>query len=321
MTGSIFRILLNMFIVAILITGSHTAAFAQMSPIPPAATKQAVPSNKSLPEAQDEEVTIMRDYYAGEYNSSTLENLSRTYWRLGAFDFDDDEAIANYLRINDCKIVVEYLNDDIEWKSILRTMKDHLRNDKEKFPLNYQFVIELKLGRYNIQKGGFPLAERTGFVNSKRIEVSSINKNPDVCYDYNSIKDYPEGLIILLSQPFTLDFVKVDEHVAQAYLLRKKDEYSRYGEQDRITRYERNAYLRLRVTFSQYHGNIRGNEAGILAIMYGNIDGYEVFEDAAQKRLLSSVDLKARPGSLSQPRGSQVMENEQPSDVELAPKN
>lgn len=242
------------------------------------------------PSMTDEEVTIMRDDYAGKYNISTLENLSKLYWRLGAFDFEDEEAIGNYIKINDCKIYTEYVNDDLEWREILATMKKHLKTHYDTFPLNFQFVLELHLGRYDPEKGGFPLVDKTGFKDAKRIGVDSIDNNLDICYSSDPIKDYPKGLIVILDKPFTLDFLKVDEHVAQAYILRKKSEYSNMSEDKRITYYERPAYLRLRMTFSQYHGNMNGESAQVTALIYGHINGYEIFEDSDQKRLMLSVN-------------------------------
>jgi hypothetical protein len=246
---------------------------------------------------QGDEVTIVRDDFAGKYNISTLENLSKLYWRLGAFDFEDNEAITNYIKINDCKIFTEYLNDDMEWNEIVGSMRQYLKTSRDSFPLNYQFVLELHLGRYDPQKKGFPIVDKTGFKDAKRIQVDSIDSNREICHDYKAIKDYPKSLIILLPEPFSLDFVPVDEHVAQAYILRKKAEYSQLEEALRIKRYERNAYLRMRVTFSQYHGNLRGDQAQVMAILFGKIDGYEIFEDSGQQRMMMSVDLNKQEKS------------------------
>ena len=268
-----------------------TPALAQQS-IPVSSAAEPSPQIKQSMPPEQEEVTILRDDFAGVYNNSTLANLAKAYWRLGAFDFDDDEAVGNFLKINDCKIYTEYLNDDLEWAQIIDVMRDHLKKSRDTFPLNFQFLLELHLGRYDPVLGGFPLTDKTGFVDSKRIVVNSINTNQEICHDGKRIKDYPTSVVALLYEPFTLDFLKLDEHVAQAYILRKKSEYSQLDEDDRINRYERDAYLRIRLTFSQYHGNLKGEQSETLAILYGTIDGYEVFEDAAQKRLMLSVDLK-----------------------------
>lgn len=339
---SVFRIFFLTAFAALLSLGvcGNARAQAQQTPAAKAADAQPAQSlqstapppavaasneNQSLPPLDDSEVTILRDDFAGKYNPSTLENLSKLYWRLGAFDFDDDMAVGNYLKINECKLFTEYLNDDLEWKEIVKVMKSHLRRDRDTFPLNYQFILELHLGRYDPVKGGFPLVDRTGFIDAKRIEVDSIDHEREICYDSNAIKDYPKSLIVLMPKPFNLDFVKLDEHVAQAYILRKKSEYAKMDEAIRVKRYERDAYLRLRVTFSQYHGNLRGENSQVMAILFGNIDGYEIFEDSGQKRLMLSVDLlhdKEAVGAMSKPVPSNMQQIplgvvEEPASVPL----
>ncbi|PZQ43965.1 MAG: hypothetical protein DI551_11080 [Micavibrio aeruginosavorus] len=284
---SIFRIF--SVLCALLIFQGPAQAQGEQS-VPPA-TKDKPVAQQSLP-SDDAEVTILRDEYAGKYSPASLQNLSKLYWRLGAFDFDDTAAVGNYLKINDCKIYTEYTNDDLEWKEIVQVMKKHLEDNSPSFPLTFQFILELHLGRYDPERGGFEIVDRTGFKDAKRIEVASIDTNREICYDYAQIPDYPRSLIVLPTKPFTIDFVELDEHVAQAYILRKKSEYSRLDESQRVRRYERDAYLRLRVTFSQYHGNLMGERGQLMSILYGRIDGYDVFEDSNQKRLMLSVNLE-----------------------------
>lgn len=292
---SFYRLFFSVFLLlAIFVPVGTVRAEEQSIPVsasspmqPPAGSEDA---KQSLP--MEEEVTILRDDYAGKYNLSTLVNLSKAYWRLGAFDTEDNIAVGNFLKINDCQIYTEYINDDMEWQKIMDAMKHHLDTNREKFPVNFQFLIELRLGRYDPALGGFPIGEKTQFKEAKRILVSSVEVAKPICFDPKPLAEYPRNVIILTDNPFTLDFLKLDEHVAQAYILRKKSEFSTLNEAARVKQYERDAYLRLRVTFTQYNGNLRGEGGENLAIVFGNIDGYEVFEDRLQKRLMLSVDLK-----------------------------
>ncbi len=307
MTGdSKFRIFFGIALIAITMIARIPAYAQQEQQIItpqeslPAPAAEPLSQNRSMP-PQEDEVTILQDKFTGKYNQSTIQNLSKLYWRLGAFDFDDDAAVGNFIKINDCKIYTEYLNDDLEWKQILTVMKGHLKKNRETFPIEFQFMMKLHLGRYDPDLGGFALIDRTGFTDAKRIEVNSMDRDQEVCHDRSLIPDYPVSTVILPSEPFTLDFLKLDEHVAQAYILRKKSEYLALPENEQVRRYEREAYLRLRVSFSQYHGNVAGDKGEPMAIMFGNIDGYEIFEDSAQKRLMLSIDLKDNKGAMSQP--------------------
>ena len=297
--------------------------------IPLATEKKTDRVNQSLPPEADTDVTILRDDFAGKYNTATLEHLSKMYWRLGTFDMEDTEAVANYIKITECKLYTEYVNDDLEWKEIVNTMRKHIEKTRHTYPLNFQFVLQLRLGRYDPALGGFPIVDKTDFKNAKRIEVDSIDKQSAICYDSHPVKDYPTSLIILLSKAFTLDFLKLDEHVAQAYILRKKSEYSKLPEQQRMRRYERDAYLRLRVTFSQYNGNVPKAGGMPMAILHGNIDGFEIFEDSEQKRLMLSVnynDQKAESApAMSVPADEVIaapIQNQEPADpskIEVMP--
>lgn len=289
MPDSFSRIFMVILLLVAFPLGQAYAQVEQSVPVP--ATSPATSAQtQSMPPEPDSEITILRDDFAGKYNPSTLENLAKLYWRLGAFDMEDGEAVGNYLKIVECKLFTEYINDDLEWKEIIRTMKKHIAEHRDTFPINFQFVLQLHLGRYDPALGGFPIVDKTGFKNAKRIEVDSIDRRQDICFDPNPIKDYPKSLILLLQNPFTLDFLKLDEHVAQAYILRKKSEFSELPDAMRVRRYERDAYLRLRVTFYQYHGNMRAEGNLPTAILQGRIDGYEIFEDSSQKRLMLSIN-------------------------------
>lgn len=311
-------ILLSCFAVMTLLGFSSLSVAQNQTPAPGTAAPIREP-NLSMPPMQDSEVTILRDNYSGKYNLSTIENLSKLYWRLGAFDLEDDTAIANFLRINECSMYSEYLNDDLEWQQILKTMREHLAKNKDTYPLNYQFVLPLHLGRYDPVQQGFPLVDHTGFEDSKRIEVQSNDQEKEICHSKSATPDYPLGIVILLPQPFTMNFVKLDEHVAQAFILRKKADYLKLDEGQRLKSHEREAFLRLRVTFSQYNGNLRGTDNQIMAILFGQIDGYEIFEDYAQKRLMLSVDLKNQQTSNAPHEEPQSFEMSTPAAPSMPP--
>ncbi len=202
----------------------------------------------------------------------------------------------------------------MEWKQIIAVMKDHLKKSSTAFPVNFQFVLQLHLGRYDPETGGFPVVDKTGFTDVKRLQVDSMDHAKEICFDPKPIQDYPRSVTVILAKPFTLDFVKLDEHVAQAYILRKKSEFSKLDDATKLKSYERDAYLRLRITFSQYHGNLRAQNDDTMAILYGNIDGYEIFEDSTQKRLMLSVDTS------TQQQGALMSMPGAPTVVELGQK-
>lgn len=262
-----------MLALACAISTQSKAQGNQSTPVPSSVVNKFA-TNQSTPNDMENEMTIMRDEYAGKYNVSNLENLSKLYWRLGAFDTGDERTIENFIKINDCKIYQTYWNNDIEWKKIVGSMRQYIEQAKATFPLNYQFTIEINLGKYDSEKGGFEIINGTGFSKTKLIHARSSNINRIPCKDKSMVETYPQSVLIKLKEPFDLNFIKIDEHVAQAFILNKKNDP------------KRSAFLRLRISFDQYDGNIKGINNELYAVMRGNIDGFEVFEDRDQKSLL-----------------------------------
>ena len=264
----------------------------------PKKTQQIAPEI-SVPQDIKDEMTIIRDDYAGQYNFSNLENLSKLYWRLGAFDSQDEKSIENYIKINDCKIFENFSTDDFEWKKIITSMKSYLSTQNQNFSLKYQFLISLNLGKYDGDQGGFPLINNTGFQNSRLINVQSSDFSQTVCKDNSINRNYPKSVIILLPKPFNLTFLKVDEHIAQAYILKNKKND------------ERTASLRLRISFNDYLGNMRGENNSVFSVLNGHVDGYEIFEDSTQRNLLLSVDFlkdsKIKTGAVSLPSKEMII--------------
>ncbi len=321
------------FLLSLVLLFPVYAPQAQDVPVQPlqrndSSSATVAPIQQSLPpeeadskmDIRDPEVTIMRDEYAGQYHLSTLENLSRLYWRLGVFDLNDTEAVANFLKINECKIYTDYLKDDLEWKNIMVVMQDYIKKNKDMFSLNFQFVLPLELGTFDAGVGGFPIVNKTSFKGVNRIQLDSLNYNRDICFDNRPIKDYPKSVMLLLDKPFTLDLIKLDEHVAQAFILRKKAEYDKLPEEMRVRNYQRSAYLRLRVSFSQYNGNL-GGFAGqdLMAVLYGKIDGYEIFEDRELRRLMTSVSLLAPVQPPPQAKDGALLQQSAPVLAPVAP--
>lgn len=263
-------------------TATASSARAQSfasSPAPGFAAGNSFAANQSVPDGADSEMTIVRDNYAGAYNQSDIENLSKLYWRLGVYDAADTKAIENFIKINNCQVYQDYYNNEIEWRKIVSSMKTYLEKNRSSFPTNIQFTLQLNIGKYDVEKGGFEIINKTGFNKSKIINVKSSIVSKTACIDKSVLETYPQNALIKLKAPLDLNFIHVDEHVAQAFIIKKKNDPAR------------NAYLRLRVTFNQYDGNLRGEEGQLFSVMDGTIDGYDVFEDSELRSVLYSQDL------------------------------
>lgn len=258
-------------------------------------TKSAEEKIKELSDG-DTDITVMKDPFAGEYVKGTPQNLSKLYWRLKVFDDGDERAIDNFMRINECRMYQNNINDDFEWAEIREAAKKMLKKDSKFYSKQFEFILPVHLGKYDTERRGFPLVDHTDFTNVRRMEVTGNSLQREVCGKQGEIKDYPRNIMMILRKAFTYNFAEVDEHVAQAYLLKKQKEVMGLPFEMRQRRYERMAYVRLRVDFNQYQGNVKGRNHTILAILHGDLKGIDLFEDPYGKELMSSSDTGAKDG-------------------------
>lgn len=236
------------------------------------------------------DATVMEDKNADSFQRSTPENLAKLYWRLGVFDSGDDRAVDNFMMITECDLYQANVNNDFEWKKVREAAKTSLEIRRKSFPTKFEFLIPIELGNYDPDLGGFPLQDAYAYNNVQRLEVVGNSIQREICGMTGEIKDYPRNLMLILEKPFTYNFAKVDEHVAQAYIVRKQKEVMKHDVDVRQKRYKRTAYVRLRVDFNEYQGTIRGRNGVLLAIMKADLKGIDLFEDGQEVLLMSSSD-------------------------------
>ncbi len=241
---------------------------------------------------QEAEVTIIEDKHAGKYVEANLENISKLYWNKRALVEANDKAIDNFMLINECAIYEKFFNDDFEWQRVREAGRKMLKEKKTGFSSKFKMVVPIDLGRYDMMRKGFPLINKTAFKDLRRIEIGGNSNHHTVCGNDHIIEHYPRNLILILNKPFSYEFVALDEHIAQAFIIRQKYDKIAIPKELQNKHYDRLAFARIRITFSDYQGETRGSDNFPLAIMFGRLDGIDIFEDANEKRLLMSVDYK-----------------------------
>ncbi len=245
-----------------------------------------------LTDIEEQEVTIIEDNFAGEYLQPEFKNLSKLYWKKNAVDLNNDSAVDNFLKINECDIYKSYFEDDFEWLRVRKAARKMLKENKDNFSNKYKIILPIDLGRYDIQREGFPLINGTSFLDLRRIEIGGNSDAAPICGETGDLEFYPRNVILVLSKPFQYDFVKLDEHIAQAYIIRQRYEPIERPKGLKNRDFNRLAFARIRLTFDKYQGETKGISGDPLAIMFGKLDGIDIFEDPFEQRLLTSVDLK-----------------------------
>lgn len=241
--------------------------------------------------SENAEVTIIEDKYAGQYIEPTVQNISKLLWKNNVLNISNDTTIDNFLLINECDIYKKFYTDDFEWMRIREAGRDMLKEKKDSFSNKFKMIIPIDLGRYDTKRKGFPLINKTAFKDLRRIEIGGNSNGRRLCNeDSDLIEHYVKNLILILNKPFTYDFVKLDEHMAQALIIRQKYETAKRPKEIKSKRYDRLAFARVRITFTKHHGTTKGRDNYPIGVMFGRLDGIDIFEDAAEKRMLTSID-------------------------------
>ncbi len=239
----------------------------------------------------DSEITVMKDNFASsDYVNASMENLSKLYWRLGVFKPTDKKALDNYLIINECEVYKNFFKDDFEWASVRKATQDMMKQQAATFSNKFKVLVPIDLGRYDMDRGGFMLTASTSFVNSRRVQVTGGENSYRGCGQQDDLAGYPSRVVLILNKPFTFNFIKVDEHVAQAFLLRKKYNPTPLPHELRNKGFQRVAFARMRVTFVRHQGTMDEQGGRKVAILYGTLDGIDIFEDLKEEMLLASIN-------------------------------
>lgn len=238
-----------------------------------------------------DEVTVVEDKYSGDHVAANLENISKLYWKKGALSVSKTSHIDNFLRINECDIYEKFYEDEFEWARIRKAARKMIEANKEHFSDKFKIIIPLDLGRYDMKRKGFPLVSNTSFLDLRRVEIGG-GQNEEVCGDPYAIEGYPKSLILILSKPYNLDFIELDEHVAQAFIIQQKYEPTEVPKELRRQGFSRLVYARVRFSLDKYQGETLGEDRLPRAVVFGDIEGVDIFEDAEEKVLIKTINIK-----------------------------
>ncbi len=223
------------------------------------------------------------------YVAPTFERLSRLYWTLAMFDLGDNAAIDNYLLINECELHSKYFNNDFEMEDLRAATKQSIVKNMASFDNKFEILIPVGLDRYDTGKEKFKMSPDSDIIAVKRLEIR-LNDNPNACGNkfIKNVPGYPKNFILSLSRPFTLTEFPVSPEVAQAYIEESLKTFeSNPGQYKDVSKYGRVAYIRFKVTMSQFRQYIKIPNNPPMTEIFGTIDGYEVYADIEKQLLLS----------------------------------
>jgi hypothetical protein len=223
------------------------------------------------------------------YQKTTLTNFSKMYWGLGMLDLKDDDAIEQFLEINDCGIYDKYVHNDFEWAKIKQATRKMLSKTMALFPTRYEIMVPIDIGQYDQEKAEFLVAPDSAMINVKRMDIAP-NMGVQICGSMDEIKNYPRNLILTLIRPFTFKVIPASAELAELYINSTQEIYNGMSAKNAVEAYKREGFLRLKVRIIQYVETIDIHDRW-RAVVIGTIEGYEVYADRDRLKLLYEKDM------------------------------
>jgi hypothetical protein len=257
--------------------------------------KQHSLSNGPTHDALDDYSSIIKEEpknsdQIDKYQLTTIHNLSNLYWSLGMEDLKDDDAIDHYLFINDCDLYMKYSHNEFEWNKIKEATRKYLAKNMALFPTRFEILLPLAVGKYDQERGEFDIDPESQLNNVKKMDVAP-NFGVPVCRSQGEWKTYPKNFILVLIRPFTLKSFPASPELADLYINSTAQEYSKIPLQEGFARYQRMAFLRLKVHIIQYLETVLYHTRW-RAVVVGQLEGYEIYADHEKFKLLYAQDVK-----------------------------
>lgn len=260
----------------------------------------STPINSSMAEENTigqkfgDEIVNLDDLYV----RPTYENLSKLYWALNALDLNKDEHVDSYMQINECGIYRDYKFNEFEWRHVRTSARGIIAKEKDDFPVRFRIMRPMKLTDYDFEKKGFQVHSDFDTELSRRFSVIAGDVRDEICGIKGVIKDYPRGILVELNRPFELNFVPVDEELAQLYIKETMEKFTerapKYQTQSNVYN-TRNAFLEIRVKLFAHQGIVKnGDYDGYLGNVIGAIEGYKIYADRGREKLLYSEEMIRR---------------------------
>ncbi len=271
-----------------------------------------------LAKMTDPDSTVIERPEEEKYVYGTVQNFSKLYWKLGALSTNDSKAVDNFLLINECDIYKSFYDDDFQWSEVRRSAAQMIDQEKEGFPDHFRFTIPIDLGRYDTVKRGFPIVSGTDIKNLRRIQIGGNSSSTKICDKEGKIELYPKNIIMILNRPLTFDFMELDEHIAQAFIVKRKYEKPEFSNHRTAAKYKRPVFMQLRVSILHFQGiQSDTNTFEQLATVYGKVDAIDVYEDKERTNLLKTIKFTAKTRAVkdeSKPAESSEEIMDSPSD-------
>lgn len=229
------------------------------------------------------------------YIPSKFVDLSRAYWAVGKFDLADNQAIDNYMMINECELYRRYYHSEFEWAKVRESAREYINKHMAEFPTKFEVMVPVYLGSYDSDKEEFTVTAESMMTETRRIDVI-VNGTQRLCEMQVSkeIEGYPTNIIVYLNRPVVFVRLPMSRELAAFFVDYSDRMYDTLPTEVRRKEKTRVAFLRLKVKLIQYKETTLVNSRWPRAVVLTQLDGIEVYADPNKTQLLFRQDIKSK---------------------------
>jgi hypothetical protein len=202
------------------------------------------------------------------------------------------------MRINECEIYTNYINDQFEWQDIRESGRKYILSNVNEFSTRFEIEQPLRLSEYDFTQKTFEVWDPYKVDGIKLFEILSPEFDEDVCgvRREHVIEGYPKGIILELPRPVSLTHIKMSPELARAFVKMKGGTGS--GVKDKELLYKaRDAYLVMKIKFFSLKGDEPDrNDGRMRTRALAALESLEVYADRKRKFLLYSEVFRKREG-------------------------
>ncbi len=227
-----------------------------------------------------------------QYEQIDLNSLSKLYWAIGKMDPENPAHINNYLLINECNLYTDFYFNELEWKDIFDSTQQHLMKNSATFPVRFEFVQPLYLGKYDLNTQTFEIMDEFRYKGLTRFEVIPADIAKPVCGNADrEVQGYPKGLEVEFNRPFILEKIAVPRKIAEPYIREKLAVAQETSAQNLNDIYNnRQAYIVVDFKVLGNNGDRVVDNDYTLAKVFAVLEKLEVYLDKERKILVLSKD-------------------------------
>ena len=214
-----------------------------------------------------------------KYYPVNYKNIAKTYWFLSIWDVNNDKAVDEFVRLNDCSVYETYYSNDFQWQNIRKAVREEIMREKTSYPFRYEVVAPVQLDRYDFDSKMFMFTEKSALTNVTALELLGRSSYKPYCGLKNPAYHYPGYVFITFKEPLNINGVPLPQNQANALLKRLQTSGNR----------SRTVFVKTKFRMSGLE-DFKERAISNVITLKAVVEGIDIYEDPDATKLIYSMD-------------------------------